>query len=158
MEGFVAGLLSKSVCSPHSTFSCKRAQKIWVNTPCPHHFQFSTFNVVCESCPQKYGLAVSFQRMTLYPSISLVCLRISMGPLPPTSQLNVTQSQYWKPCFAAKDDRFKLCIFYYQECPLGSLFWNSRKFSLNQVPTPLPRDPQFQCLSPSSLFRLPPKN
>lgn len=50
------------------------------------------------------------QRATHHLNNTLVCLEISMWPLWPTTQLNTTQSHYWKSGLLRRDGQLRLHI------------------------------------------------
>ena len=75
---------------------------------CRHQLHFSTFIEFCMCCLQQWGLAVSLWRATHPIGSSLGCLEISTGSLWPATQLDVTQSWYWKLHLMTRDGQLGL--------------------------------------------------
>ena len=80
---------------------------------------FCMFKELCRCCLQQYGLAVSLQKLTYCLGNSMGLSAIPMGPLCAITQLNVTQSRYWKLHFMARDIQLGLFIPHYLKNSLG---------------------------------------
>lgn len=60
-----------------------------------HPLDFPIFKEICRCCLQNWGLTISLWRATNNFGHSLYCLRVSMGPVWPTTQLDVAHSYTW---------------------------------------------------------------
>ena len=93
--------VSALLCETPQSFDCLRS---WVcpyrffyqrsyklEVPWRHWFNVFIFYELCK-CHQQWGLAVSLWRVNDILGKSLECLRISVSPLWPTTQLDVTQT------------------------------------------------------------------
>lgn len=67
-----------------------------------HQLDFSVFSELCGWHLQQWDPAVNLWRAACCLSNSLVCLGIPMGLLRQISQLDVTQSWFWKPHLVTK--------------------------------------------------------
>lgn len=87
---------------------------------CRHQLHLSMFNEFCRCRLQQWGFAVSgLWRATYCLGNSLGSLRVPMGPLWTTIQLDVTQSCYWKLHSVTRDGQLELCLPYYFIFHLG---------------------------------------
>lgn len=68
---------------------------------------------LCRCCLQQQDLTVSLWRDTHSLGNGLGCLGVSVGPLWPTIQLDVTQSQYQKLHLVVSDAQLGLCFAHY---------------------------------------------
>jgi hypothetical protein len=75
------------------------------------------FNELCEHCLQQWGCQFVKINLVLWQQRGL---RIFMGPFWLTTQLDVTQSQYWKLYLVTRDNWMGLHLSHYLEILLGN--------------------------------------
>lgn len=81
----------------------ERLYSVEVKADGRHQLDLSLINELCGCCPRQSGPTVNFQGASLYPSISLGCLNISVGPPPQSAtQKTATHSYHWNCCMATK--------------------------------------------------------
>lgn len=76
---------------------------------CRHQLHHSMFSELY-SCFQQQGFSVSLWRAIYNLGSSLGCLKFNMGPLWPTTQVDITQYQYWKLHMVTRNGQLELFL------------------------------------------------